>query len=182
MSCSFTVRKRPLSMKQVIACVVFAVCSQIGYAEEAKTVKQLSDQERVILFVIQQESTANALETRRDVCVGFGSGLSLNEKAILSALPSRGLKFHSEAWCNRGPKGVSIAIKAPVKQTSPGVYELMVEFGDIDPIRLYGEHFATVLRRGTYVVKCATCSEPALESYRETCYTSRPIVQSVRPN
>jgi hypothetical protein len=171
MFCSLTIRSG----------LLIAVLLQIGHAAEAKTMKQLGDQERVILFVIRQESAANALETRRDVCVGFGGGLSVNENAILSSLRGSGLKFHSGAWCNRGPRGVKIGITAPVKQTSPGVYELTVEFGDMDPIRLYGEHFATLLRKSTYVVECENGSEPALKSYLETCCTDRPIHQLAQP-
>ena len=56
----------------------------------------------------------------------------------------------------------------PVKESEPGTYELTIEVGDLRPIRERGEHFGTLVRRGTYTVKCRDGVEPELVRFQET--------------
>jgi len=138
---------------------------------------QLTNQERAIVYVIGEETRDFALEARTDVCVDFATELAIRESAVFAALRAEGLNFHAARWCNRGPRGVDISIAMPSKETPPGTYQMVSDISDSDPIRLYGDHFATLLRSGTYVIRCTDGSEPILESYHQTCCekgTSKP--------
>src|ERR1035438_7848744 len=148
-------------------CAWIAASLQYAIAKEASPAKGLRNIERAVVFAIQQEFKGKLLENRKDVCVGFGHGLDIDDKAALLELKNRGLKARRASWCNRGPRGISIALVAPIRETSPGTYEFIVEVGDLAISE--GEHFATLLRRGTYVVRCEGSLEPQLVSYRQTC-------------
>lgn|GEM_PF-6109720 len=101
------------------------------------------------------------------MCVGFGNGLKVDERAILSELNLDKRKVHPNEWCNRGPHGLVIDIISPVTESEPGAYDLIVEVGDNRPILQRGEHFGTLLRRGTYTIKCREGAEPELVRYQE---------------
>ena len=64
---------------------------------------------------------------------------------------------------------MTIGIVAPIKTSANDTYELEVELGDLQPIRQEGAHFATLLRKGIYVVKCRKGARPELVSYSQTC-------------
>jgi hypothetical protein len=150
-----------------IAVILVITCQKLALAKDNGPVNELGNLERVLAFAVQQEVQTSGVKNRKDLCVGFGHGLVADQEAVISELRRNGLKVHPNEWCNRGPRGLSIGIIAPVRETAPGMYELVLELADLS-IR-QGEHFATLLRRGTYVIRCETGSEPRLVSYRETC-------------
>jgi len=136
----------------------------------ASTSVRLTEQERAALFVIQEEATDYALEARTDVCVQFDTRSKLRGSAVLDALQEKSFKFHDGSWCNHVPRGVTIFIETPQGTRSPsGPYEFVASIGDSDPIRLYGEHFATLLRKSKYVIKCESGSGPVVDSYEMLC-------------
>ncbi len=153
-------------MRRIFLFLVICQCAPIGKANAAT---QLTNQERAIVYVVSEEATDYALEARGDVCVGFGTDLQIRESKIFAALRDKGLSFHPGSWCNRGPRGVEILITIPNKHTPPGIFEIVSGISDSDPIRLYGDHFATLLRSGTYVIKCDGDSDPSLQAYHLVC-------------
>lgn len=146
-----------------IACMLMI----LAYQQLAVPDQKLSVVERVIEFSVQQEIKASNLAAHRDLCVGFGYGLIVDEGAIISSLKRKGTHIHENDWCNQGPRGIAIDILSPIHETSPGTYEVNVQIADLS-LRP-GEHFATLLKRGTYVVRCVESSEPQIVSYRQTC-------------
>lgn len=141
-------------------------CQPAAWAKESSS--QISNLDRAVAFAIDLEAHANRLEGRPDLCVGFGHGLKkLDEKGILTELKRLKLKVHTNDWCNQDPRGLVITVIAPVSESVPGTYELVIELGDLRPIRQHGEHFGTLLRRGTYSVKSK--DEPDLVRYQKTC-------------
>jgi hypothetical protein len=158
-------------MRRRIVTLVFAtsLIFQFQHVTDAKGhlgSGELTNLDRAIVFAVHLEIRANGFEHRSDVCVGFGSGLKVDEKEILSELNREKPIVHSNGWCNHGPRGLVIAINSPATEPHPGVYELIVEAGDNRPILQRGEHFATLLRRGTYMIKCKEGAEPALVLYQ----------------
>jgi hypothetical protein len=163
-----------MSKLHLIIVAILVITSQgVTFAKDNSSVKGLGQLERVIVFAVQQEVQASGLKNRKDVCLGFGNGLVADREAIISKLRSSGLRIHPNEWCNDGPRGLSVGIIAPVRETIPGLYELVLELGNL-AIRP-GEHFATLLRSGTYVIRCETGSEPRLVSYRETCCAKKGV-------
>ena len=59
-----------------------------------------------------------------------------------------GFTAHPNTWCNSGPRGVKISMVGPIKESSPDAYEFVIELADLSGIQR-GEHFATLLGRGT---------------------------------
>jgi hypothetical protein len=94
--------------------------------------------------------------------------LVVDEKGIAFKLKSVGLRLHPNSWCNRHLRGLSISVLSPVRETSEATYELTLELGDLSPVGR-GEDFASLLKRGTYVIRCDKGSEPRIVSYRQTC-------------
>jgi hypothetical protein len=136
----------------------------------ASTSVRLTEQERAALFVVREEATDYALEARTDVCVEFDTRSELRGSAILDALQGKSFKFHEGSWCNHSPRGVTIFIETPQGARSPsGPYEFVASVSDSDPIRLFGEYFATLLRKSKYVIKCESGSEPVVDSYQMLC-------------
>jgi hypothetical protein len=134
-------------------------------ANEPSNAKPLNALERVIVFAVEQETKANHLDTRRDLCVGFGNGLGADEKQILRELKRNGLKIHRGDWCNRRARGFVVSVATPVTQSSAARYELTIALVDLSPLQR-GEDLALLLHRGTYVVQCDESSEPQLITYR----------------
>lgn len=161
-------------IESILTLLVVIASQPVAPAKERTSAGQMSNLDRAIIFVVQLEAHANRLEGRTDLCVGFGHGLSVvDEKGILSELRSRRLRVHSNGWCNQGPRGLVISIIGPTTESASGTYELVVEVGDLRPIRQNGEHFATLLRRGTYTVKCKE-AEPELVRYQEAAPPGNP--------
>jgi hypothetical protein len=152
----------------ILVALMFFTCQRVIGAQDNSRSGQLKNLDRVIAFVVQLEIHANRLENRTDVCVGFGNGLVVDEKAILSELKQEKLKVHSNEWCNQRVRGLKVSVIPPIKESEQETYELMVEVGDLRPIRERGEHFGTLLRRGTYTVKCKDGAEPEFARYQET--------------
>jgi hypothetical protein len=143
-------------------------------AGESSTTKRLSEADQVVSFAIEQEIHANRLEERRDVCVAFGQGLNLNETRIISELNRRRLRVHPNPWCSEVPRGLVVSIIRPFEKTGPNVYEFGVQLSDLQPIKQEGEHFGTLLRRGTYTIQFNETKEPDLVAYRKTCCPEQP--------
>lgn len=137
-------------------------------AQSPSAARGLGNLERVVVFAVQREIESGNLKNRSDLCIGFGNGLGIDEKAVISELRRTGMRVHPNEWCTHSLRGLTIAIVAPIHETSPQTYALVLELGDLSPIRT-GEHFATLMKRGTYVVRYAQGSEPQLISYRQTC-------------
>jgi len=153
--------------------VCATACLYIAHAEKVRGASPLDEIEQVMLFAIKQEASVGAFHERNDVCVGFGSTLARSEKRIISELRREGLKFHGNDWCNRGPRGLKIGIVAPLVEATPGMYEVTVELGDLNPIRERGEHFAKLLRKGKYTISRKGGFELELISYEQSCCTNQ---------
>lgn len=148
--------------------ILILLMLQIAHCVSAAST-QLSEPERGAVYVIQEEAREFALETRKDVCVEFRTDAEMRGRSVLAALHEQGFAFHDGSWCNHGPRGVSIFIESNNKQTSTSVHEFVASVGDNDPIRVYGDHFATLLRKSKYVVRCDAGSEPVLIAYELLC-------------
>jgi hypothetical protein len=129
----------------------------------------LSKLDRVVVFVVQKEVAANHIEQRKDICLGFDTRLAVNEKAILAGLRLAGLSLHEHSFCNSGPQGMPIQISWPIKTAAEGTFEIEVALSDLDPILKEGEHFGTLLRRGTYTVRYDDGFEPEVLTYQQNC-------------
>ncbi|MGA2436034.1 MAG: hypothetical protein ABSG25_12180 [Bryobacteraceae bacterium] len=140
---------------------------QLALAGDAASSDRQSNLERVVIFAIQQESKTTDFKSAKHLCIGFGHGLSLHERAIISALRRSGMKANSTGRCGQGPHDLLIDVNAPINEPSPGTFEVTIDVGNpwIEP----GTCFAILLRRGTYTVRAETGSEPKLVSYRQTC-------------
>jgi|SRR5579884_248753 len=158
------------SATKISVCFLLAVLVLISQTAKSEPM-QSRDQERALAFVLESEADDYALEARKDVCIGFATNLSISQRDIFKILNGKGLRFHTIEWCNHGPRGVTISVDRIIK-TGPSIYEIRSQIADSDPIRLYGEHFATLLRSGTYTVRCEKDSTPVISSYQETCCTS----------
>ena len=156
-------------MRSILLALLIIACHEATAAKQGNAADDSSQMNRAVVLAIQQEVYANHLEKRTDVCVGFGNGLAVDEKEIMSTLLRRGLKLRSNEWCNHGPRGFKISIIAPITESAHGTYDLILELADLRSILQKGEHFATLLRRGNYIVKCQDGAEPDLVAYRKTC-------------
>jgi hypothetical protein len=159
--------RRTIIKLAVTALMIFAY-QQVTDSQENSKSGQLKNLDRVVAFVVQLEIHANRLENRTDVCLGFGNGLEVDEKVVLSELKQDRLKIRSVEWCNQRVRGLTVSIIPPIKESEPGIFEVEVVLGDLRPIRELGEHFGTLLRRGTYTVKYKDGAEPELFRYQET--------------
>jgi hypothetical protein len=159
---------RGTGLKSVLIALVILACQPFAPAKERVPAGRMSTLDRAIAFAVYLEAHANRLDNRTDVCVAFGHGLAVDEQGILSELKSRKLKMHANGWCNEGPRGLVISIIGPTTESASGTYDLVVEVGDLRPLQQGGEHFATLLRKGTYGVKCKDGSEPELVRYQES--------------
>jgi hypothetical protein len=153
---------------KVTAAVLLAIACQEMVLAQSSSVQSSGNLTRVVAFAVQREVEAGSLKGRSDLCLGFGNGLAVDQKAVMSELKRAGLKLHQDEWCNHSLRGLNIAIIAPIRETSLQTYELVLELSDPSPIRT-GEHFATLLKRGTYVVQYRQGAEPQLVSYQQTC-------------
>lgn len=150
--------------KSIVIALIIAASQRIALANGTTAVSSL---EQAVVSAVQQEAKGTDLKSGGDLCIGFGHGLTLDEKAVLSKLKRSGLRVHPSAWCVQRGRGLSIAVLAPINETSSGTFELTIQVGD--PSIQPGEHFATLLKRGTYVVRSEKGSEPQIVSYRQTC-------------
>jgi hypothetical protein len=160
--------------ESIIISLALIVWHPAAGAGQGHGTPSLTNTDRAIVFAVAQEIQANHLEKRRDVCLGFGHGLEVDETGVVGELSRRGLALHTIEWCNQGPRGAVISIIAPVDEERPGTYEFVVELTDLRPIKHEGEHFGTLLRRGTYVVQVKNTSTPELVTYRKTCCPTQP--------
>jgi hypothetical protein len=158
-----------LSLKAAIGGVLIAASFQFAFAKKAALPgTDLRSVDRAVVFAILQANEGLRIHDTKDICIGFGHGLDIHKKAAITELKDKGLKVHPSDWCSHRPhgRGMNIAIVAPIKKISPATYEFVLEVGDLSIAE--GEHFATLLRRGTYVIRCESNSEPGLVSYRQT--------------
>lgn len=158
---------RGTGIKSIIIAFVILTCQPFASAKENAPAGRMSTLDRAIAFAVYVEAHANRLENRTDVCIAFGHGLAVDKQGILSELRSRKLKMHTSDWCNQGPRGLLISIIGPTIESASGTYDLVVQVGDLRPLQQGSEHFATLLRKGTYSVKCKGGSEPELVRYQE---------------
>jgi len=144
---------------------------QNALASGTSGAKPLSDLDRAVIFVVQKEAQTGHLEKRRDVCVSFDTRMAINQKGIISELRRSGLRIHNDDWCihGRDPRGMVISVGQAGNQQSPGVFELPVALEDWWPIQREAADLGTLLRKGTYTVRCKEGSEPELVSYSQTC-------------
>jgi len=158
---------RRSAIKSIVLSLAIIAYQPSASTGQTGTGIKTSNLDRAIAYAIYLEAHASRLASRTDVCVAFGHGLTVDEKGIFSQLERLKLKVHPNEWCNAGPRGLVISVIAPTTESVPGTYDLTVEVGDLRPIRQNGEHFGTLVRRGTYTVKCTDSSEPELAGYRE---------------
>jgi len=127
----------------------------------------MSNLDRAIAFAVYKEDLTNKFEARKDVCVGFSTLLTVNQKGLLADLKQRKLLVHPYTWCNKAPTGLTISVLAPVQESTAGTFEITIQVGDDRPILERGEHFGTLLRRGIYTIKCEDGSKPEFVRYQE---------------
>lgn len=152
--------------------LLFTAC--IIRAQGAERPSQLTNRERAIVFAVQQELHAAHLEAKNDVCLGFGYGLDIKEGHIL---PELGHGIRSNKWCNRGRRGFVIAILPPVEESAPGIIEVEIETGDNGPIASEGEHFGTLLRKGSYTVRVTDVGGSELVKYEPVYPPDRRLLR-----
>jgi hypothetical protein len=159
---------RQIRVKTTIGATVVFLLLPISSVNGETGIGKVRNLERAVAWAVQQEVQTGHLENRGDVCVGFASKEGVDTKAVISELRRKNYKIHTSNWCNSGPRGMTINIVGPIKESSPDAYELVIELGDSTGIQ-GGEHFATLLRRGTYVIECREGAEPKLIEYRQGC-------------
>ena len=164
-------------MERTILSVLIIACLHLAQSENTTARRRVGNLERAVAFSVLEEIRANRLQRRKDVCVAFGSGSTVNEEQVLSLLKRSGVTIHPNDWCGRAPRGLRIDFVPPAKEVSPNTYEFVIQLGDLSGIQK-GEHFATLLRKGTYVVECKNDSEPRLVEYRKICCPPRVDGQS----
>lgn len=155
-------------MKSTIGATVVFLLLPVLSVNGKTGVGEVRNLERVVAWAVQQEIQTGHLEKRDDVCVGFGSKEGVDTKTVISELRRKNYKIHTSNWCSSGPRGMTINLVGPIKESSPDAYEFVIEVGDSTGIQR-GEHFATLLRRGTYVIECRDGAEPKLIEYRQAC-------------
>lgn len=160
----------PQTMTNTWAIWLVVLTLQTGVATNAipRRGMRLSEMDRAVSLAVELEVRADRLEGRRDVCLGFGHGLALDEKGIFSDLRRHGLRLRPQGYCNEGPRGSVMSVLAPVRESPQGTYEVVVELGDLHAIKDSGAHFGTLIRRGTYVVRCEGNGESKLIVYRKS--------------
>jgi hypothetical protein len=149
-----------------IVTIALAVIAQQVTAKNSADHSKVNDLERVIIYAIQVEVQASQLKSSGNLCVGFGNGLLAKEETVVGELVQNGLKVHTNDKCT-GAHPLRIAVVSPVIETSPGEYKIVLELSDMS--MKSNEHFATLLRRGIYVVRVDSSSKPRMFSYQETC-------------
>jgi hypothetical protein len=154
-------------MKLLAALTLLLICQQITHAQANVAAGGNGDLIEVTAFAVRFEAEASQLKARKDLCVAIDTRLEMREKDLVSKLKASGLAVHSHEWCNRGPRGLRFLVSAPIKRADDGAYEVKVEVGDLT-IKT-GEHFATMLKQGTYRVRFEKGSQPEMGSYHKTC-------------
>jgi hypothetical protein len=161
-------------VNSILVLLLGGVCLPRAYARKSST-SQMSDRERAIVFAVSEEDFANQLENRKDVCVAFSTELDVNQKSILAELKRGKLSVHAYSWCSKQPTGFIIFV-GRVAESSPEMYEVTIDLSDDRPILEQSAHFATLVRRGTYIVKCKAGSPAELVRYVEAPPTKKPCV------
>lgn len=157
-----------IKLSWLTALLIIAPVHAMAQVSNSKDDNQ-NEKSHAIAFAISQEVYANGLESKGDVCLGFGHDLGANENSISFILRNRGLKLRSSEWCNHGPRGWVVAVIAPVRNPRGHVYEIVIELGDLAGIKAQGEHFGTLVRRGTYTVQIDESIKAELLAYRKSC-------------
>jgi hypothetical protein len=75
---------RKLILASSLAALIIFTCQRFVLAAGSNNL------ERAAIFAVQQEAKAGDLTSGKDVCVGFGHGLALHEKTVLSSLKREG--------------------------------------------------------------------------------------------
>ena|SRR5262252_1995395 len=129
----------------------------------------VSPLERVILVAVERELQVSSLVERRDVCVENVSAKTVDEKQLPLALKRSGVRVHPGKWCYLHNRGIEVDVLSLTEDQVSGLYRVDIEVVDerIPP----GVHFATLLKRGTYVIRCLKGSEPQILSYEQMCCT-----------
>ena len=157
-------------MKWLLTLSLIVATQTVAVAQQSLLPRQQNVSSRVIVFALQKEIQANQFKGRDDVCVGFWSGSKFDENAIRSGLQRAGITVHARGWCDKGQRGVAIAVLS-LSDSGTGYYELEVETSAVEPSRRAGTHQATILRRGMYAIRCEGGWEPLLEAYQQDCCT-----------
>jgi hypothetical protein len=159
-------------LEPIVAALLILSSQPLTQANEAAPI--LSNADRAIVFAVRLEAHANQFEARKDVCVSFDTRMKVDKKGIRAELKREKLRVHADDWCLQGPRGVVIFVRGAIGEVAPETYELEVEASDWWPIKREGAHFATLLRRGTYSVKCKDASRPELVRYQGDALTQTP--------
>jgi hypothetical protein len=143
------------------------ICQQLAQGQETGAARSNGDLVKIAAFAVRHEIEVSQLRTRNDVCVAIDTRLDVDEKDLVSELKANGLLVHQHEWCNRGPRGFRLFVHAPIKRDTDSEYHVEIEVGDltIKP----GEHFATMLKQGTYHVRFEKGAQPEMISYEKTC-------------
>jgi hypothetical protein len=125
-----------------IVCLIVALC-------QAGKVPNAAPWRSAIELAVQSEMQVTR-DLRGKRCVGLASGIGVDEGEVLRDLRAKGLTLQNSGWCVRHLEGVEVEVFSPIVEAGPGLYEITVEVGDM--VIAPGEHFATLLRRGKYLI------------------------------
>ena len=123
----------------------------------------VSARQSAVEFAVQAELQASqALAGKR--CVRLGPDTGVDEREIVRDLRAKGFRLQNPRWCARHLTGIQVEVLSPVLEASPGVFQFAIAVGDmnIPP----GVHFATLLKRGTYLVRSESGVFPVLVDYK----------------
>ena len=86
---------------------------------------------QITVFALQHEAEASELNKRKDMCVTLDTRLDIRERILCPGSKPTGLVVHPQHWCNRGPRGFRLSIRAPIQRTDNDAYEVTIQVGDL---------------------------------------------------
>lgn len=101
-----------------IVILLTLACQEMALAQSSSSIPSPGNMERIVAFAVQREVEAGSLKGRSDLCLGFGNGLAVDQKAVTAELRHAGLKLHQGEWCNHSLRGLNISIIGPIRETS----------------------------------------------------------------
>jgi hypothetical protein len=141
---------------------------QIASAQAVREPVSSDKENSAVEFAVKQEVKAAHLGKEQNICLRFGYGLTVDQGDIFRKLNKTRRTYRKATWCNQGPSGSLISIIAPLATQGVDTYQIVVELSDLRSIK-QGEHFGTLVRRGTYNIRVDDKLQPELIAYTKSC-------------